>query len=149
MTVTKIIRTAEPTELEITGATLLSIEEYRKHRISISSLNNLWWLRSQGYFGGCAAPVFIGGPLCDDDEYICKDSIAVHPALKIKNLISSNLWIGDKFNVNGYTFTVISKDYAICDSPIKKHKFDKTENNYEESEIKKYIDEWFEDNFND
>lgn len=73
----------------------------------------------------------------------------VRPALKISNLALSNLSIKDKFIFSGKTFTVISKDYALCDEsigncPFRKDWGAKDANVYEASDVKKFVDEWFD-----
>ena len=138
----------EPTELEITGITLLSKEEYEAHQDLICLKNDCWWLRSP-YSNDVNDAGFV-----DDygylDIYNVGDSIVgVSPALQICNLESSNLEIGDKFKLKGYTWTVISENLAQCDgiigySPFRRDWKAKDANVYEKSDVKKYVEKWWE-----
>ena len=70
----------------------------------------------------------------------------MRPAL-IVNLESSNLADGDKIKYRGYTWTVILGKYALCDSIINKQPYREDRrvdnaNDYEKSDIKKYIEDW-------
>ena len=69
--------------------------------------------------------------------------------MKIKNLESSNLKIGDSIFFGDREFEIVSNDFAFCKTDIGKHNFRedyKSEgaNDYEKSDIKKFIEEWFE-----
>ena len=146
MLVKKIIKTIEPVELEITGITLLSKEEYLKYRDRIPPRNEWWWLRSPytdyDYNAGC-----VSNDGYVDDRDVNDTSVGVSPAL-ICNLASSNLQIGDEFRLKGYTWTVISDKYAICNDIIGYHCFrDDWEapdaNIYEKSDVKRYLEVWW------
>jgi len=141
MIVKKIITRTEEREINITEATLLSIEEYNQYKYLISCINGAWWLRSPGLD-------FTSAPCVDSShifyEYVDYE-LGVRPALKISN---SNLQIEDKFKFADHVFTVISEKYALCDNIIKKYNFRadwkvKDANNYELSDIKQYVDSWF------
>ena len=154
MKVEKIINTTESTELEISGATLLSIEEYEEYKDNIplfddSLFDDLWWLRSPGDSDICATYITLDGYVITYGGRVNIVNNAVRPALKISNLSSSNLSIKDKFIFSGKTFTVISKDYALCDEtigncPFRKDWGAKGANVYEASDVKKFVDNWFD-----
>ena len=131
--------------LKIHGATLLSVEEAenllteeeRRYRV-------WWWLRSPGYDSSDAAYVNFYGDVFYDGDCVDYDDYCVRPALKISNLESSNL-IGDVFEVGDWKFKVISKNLAwLYEQDIGKHIFDAKTNVYEQSEIKQFVDDWFE-----
>jgi hypothetical protein len=146
MIVEKIITKTEPKELDITGATLLSYEEYEKYKTRISRRDYWWWLRSPG-------SSMLDAFFVDNWGYIYSDSIldnavAVVPALKI--ILNSDFKIGDKIKFGSNTFTIISDNYALCDNNIGYHWFREgfeinDANNYEKSDVKKFIDGWFKE----
>lgn len=135
--------------LEIAGATLLSIEDAEALPLRLREYNYWWWLRSPGDDSYSTASVYCDGSInyCGASCDYCGD--AVRPALKIKNLESSNFEIGNIFIFGGKKFEIISKNLAFCLEDIGRHCFQKDcwltdANDYEESTVKKYIDEWFE-----
>ena len=74
----------------------------------------------------------------------------VRPALKIRNLKSSNLKIKDQFEMAGYRWTVISDEYAICNDIVGETCFRrdwraKDVNVYEASDIKMWLADWVKD----
>lgn len=148
MIVEKIIITTEKQELNITGATLLSIEEYRQCKDLIPRVNKTWWLRSAGYDVDLAACVFGEDGNVGEGGFRVFHEFGVRPALTILNLESSNLQIGDKFTFAGHIFTVISDTYALCDDIIGECDFRenwraKNSNNYETSDVKKRLENWY------
>lgn len=146
----KTIRKVEDeTELEITGATLLSIEEAEALPNLLRSYTDRWWLRSPGYKLYNAAFVNNDGFVIRDGYYVDCSIVAVRPALHISNLNSSNLKIGDTIFFGDKEFKVVSNELAFCKTDIGKHCFRedyqaKDANDYEKSDVKKFIDEWFE-----
>lgn len=146
MEVEKHIVTTERRDIDIVDVTLLSIDEYRNCRAAIPSIYKYWWwLRSPGYYSDNAAYVNTDGGVNDFGYYVNYDEVAVRPALKIKNLDSFNL--GDKFDLAGCTWTVISEDLALCDSVIGEVAFRedwraKDANDYAKSDIKKWLGNW-------
>ena len=135
--------------LKIKGATLLSVDEAKKLLSEEDrEYSNWWWLRSPGYSQGYAASVNLDGSVhyCGDDVDYADD--CVRPALKI-NLESSGLTIGDTFSFGGKTFKIISDDLAFCLEDIGTHCFRKDwkapdANVYEASDVKRFVDAWFE-----
>ena len=134
--------------LDITGATLLSIEEAGQLPLELRKYNNWWWLRSPGKDYDFAASVNTLGTVLYNGDAISSSSDAVRPALQIKNTQSSNLQVGDKFEFGGKEFKVISYNLAFCVTDIGKCCFRKDwkaadSNDYEKSDVKKFVDEWF------
>lgn len=147
MKIEKLITTTQEQDLKITGITLLSIEEYEKYKENICAVKTwYWWLRSPGYDENYTA-VVRGSGLVSHYGSSVDITYGVRPALII-NLESSNLQISDKFKVKGYTWTVISDTLAICDEIIGEESFRDNlrapdANDYEASDVKKYIEEWW------
>ena len=71
--------------------------------------------------------------------------------MKLSNLESSDLKIGDTITFGDYDFTIISDKYALCDDIIEKYVFRdrkwdaKDSNNYEASEVKEFVNDWYEE----
>lgn len=148
MIVEKIIITTEKQELNITGATLLSIEEYRQCKDLIPRVNKTWWLRSAGYDVDLAAIVFGEDGNVGEGGFRVFHEFGVRPALTILNLESSNLQIGDKFKFAGHIFTIVSDTYALCDDIIKECAFNENwkvenANDYEVCDLKKWLESWY------
>lgn len=139
--------------LEITGATLLSVEEAKQLNGDMLKASEDWWLRSPGHDGGCAACVYgAHGSVLNFGDYV-KRSFGVRPALTISNLESTNLGIGDSITFGNHSFTIISSKYALCNEIVGKCAFKKywyelyePSNDYQNSDVKKYVDRWFEEN---
>ncbi len=132
-------------DTEITGATLLSVNEFKEYKDNIPLLRESWWLRSPGVWNYEKAEAY-------EVRYInCVNNIvhsvyAIRPALQISNL--ANVEVGDKIKFGEYTFTIISPKYALCNDIIGYGAFRKDwkaedANVYEASDVKKIIDDWF------
>lgn len=135
--------------LNIVGATLLSIEEAEKLPLELRKYNLWWWLRSPGHSSYEAAIVYLDGSVDHYGYFVDISMGAVRPALQIKNLKSSNLQIGDVFKFGENEFKIISENIAFCLTEIGNHCFRKDReaenaNDYDRSDIKKYVDNWFE-----
>lgn len=133
------------TKQDVELITLLSREEWEK---AVSEVPNIpistggwWWLRSPGFYSSSACSVNNGGYV--DRGYYgnanCTD-IGVRPAFYIPHLSSNGCKPGDKITVGTKTVcTVISDDIALADNIVCKHRFDRSSNDWNASEIKKFI----------
>lgn len=138
--------TTQAVNFQIDGVTLLSLEEYNYHRKHINPISNYWWLRSPGDYSDSAVYVSGEGNVSYMGNIVSLE-FGVRPALKI-NLESSDFQIGDSFSLKGYTWTIVSKDYALCDTTICKKPFRKDwraqdANDYEKSEVKEFLEDWY------
>ena len=141
--------TTMPCELEITGATLLSVEEAKTLlTVEDRACGWWWWLRSPGYFEDSVVDVDEDGLVHALGGTVRGYSVGVRPVLRIANLECSNLEIGDKFCFGNEYFKVISANLALCNSIVGYTRFDAKSNDYEDSEIKKYVDHWFDELMN-
>lgn len=148
--VKKQIPTFVDEPLDIKGATLLSEEEVKsllteKERAYVY----WWWLRTPGgYSSRHACYVSYGGSVNDYGVRVSDDDVGVRPALII-NLESSDLEIGDIFKFGGKEFQILSPTIAwLFRDDIGRCAFRKdwktaNASNYETSDVKKIIDEWF------
>lgn len=137
----------ENIDLKVEKTTLLSGGEYVKYKDVIPLWDEWWWLCSTGSRPTNASSV---GPYGSIDYCgVCDSGVYVRPALIISNLKSYDLSVGDKFKAVSHTWTVISDNIALCDGNIGKHCFNsnpkkENSNDYETSDVKKYINEWAE-----
>lgn len=135
--------------VQVTGATLLTAEEAERVPEDILSKDGAWWLSSPSVltqWNTYVEYVDIDG-IIDTVGYRAYARLGVRPALNI-NLLSSSLKVGDKFLIGEYTFDVISENKALCSNLIGNSVFRSDfsaadVNNYEVSDIKKDIDEWY------
>ena len=138
--------------IKILGATLLSLEEYVKYESKIPKLKSQWWLRSSGKYANKAAFVYnvCSYSMCNTYDYgydIVTRRHSIRPALQLQG--SGNTKIGEVISFGGYKFIIISSEYALCTKAIGFTSFRKdlkapNNNDYEASDIKKYIDNWFD-----
>lgn len=154
MKVKNIIRCiAEEADLNILGATLLTIDEVKQLPMRLRKYGLYWWLRSPGYYPNYNAAVGYGSfyNFCVNADIV---NNAVRPVLIIRNLESSNLRIGDTFEFGDKQFEIISHDRAFCLTDIGKCAFRKDKrasdaNDYEKSDVKEYINNWFKKSINE
>lgn len=150
MQIEKIITSTELLNLDINDITLLSKEEYKTYRDRIPKTSESWWLRSPGRDDILAACVYGGAGGVYASGVRVDYTLGVRPALKIGGLSSSEIEIGDRFRWSGYTWTIISDKLAQCEDIIGNYPFRKDwraedANVYESSDIKKFVEDWFEE----
>lgn len=122
---------------------LLSKDEYEEYRECIPQLNLIWWLRSpDDCHQFLVVIVFDDGSLYH--SRVNRANICVRPALrtdKVKINESEN-----NFVYCGITWVKISKNIAISELPIGRYNFNKNflDNDYKNSDIRKWLLEWHE-----
>lgn len=136
--------------LKITGITLLSTEETENIPENLKSVGIPWWLRSPGVSNYYASIVGNDGCIYSYGNSVCFSGFGIRPAL-IFNPESSNLKIGDKFKLAEYDWTIITENIALCNGIIDNGPFREDwqaedANNYEKSDIKKFLENWAEEN---
>ena len=147
MNAQKIIKTIQPIELDITGITLLSAEEAKEVPEDLRVIREWWWLRSPGYYAYRASLVTNDGYVDTDGHTVDDHDNAVRPALRVSNLNSVNLQIGDEVALADHTWTVIPGGMALMNDIIGYYPFRKDwqaedANDYEKSDVKKYLEAW-------
>lgn len=132
-------------QIEIDKITLLSVDEYKANRYLISNIPSWWWLRTPGtnidYPG--VEQIINGWTFAGYVSHI----EGVRPVLRIKNPESAFLKIGVKFRLADYTWTMLGDGLALCDDIIGECAFRKDwkatdANDYEKSDVKKYLEQW-------
>ena len=143
----EIKRLEEKQSIENDPIFLLSTEEYEKYKDKIPQINCWWWLRSPGTnSSNYAANVFYDGSVDYYGHFVNYGyGAAVRPALRIARPEKYNIQIGMKIIRYDFPWIVIDKDLAIAEVPIAFRRFSKKSNNYENSEIRKFLLEWFEE----
>lgn len=119
---------------------LLSIEEYKKYRDLIPKIHSLWWLRSPGNLSQYVAHVDVSGSVYDNGNVVNYGIEAVRPAIKFNPLLS--LRLGDRFIKYDFPWVYLGDCLAIAEVPIAFRRFDKEGNDYETSEVRKFLFEW-------
>lgn len=148
MRVKKHITIIEERDIEIIGATLLSVDEARKLLTKDERKYNAnWWLRSPAKYSYCVSYIGKNG-----NVYCCGGRVdsphLIRPALRIKLNCSFN--IGDIFEFDGRKFKIISPDLAwMIDSDLGCFQFnsdwhDPSAHVYELSQAKVVVDEWLD-----
>ena len=135
-------------QLEIHSATLFSADGAEILPRRLRKYSNFWWLRSPGIKSYDVLTVYNDGYVDYHGSSVDDAYNAVRPALKISNLEFSNLKIGDIFEFGGKIFEVISNNMAFCKQDIGRCAFRKDAtapdaNDYEKSDVKKFVDDWF------
>lgn len=125
---------------------LLSAEEYKKYKDKIPQINCGWWLRSPGASFACTALVDANGFISNFGIGIKYDGEAVRPVLKIPNLKYFKAIKVDETHIFfcGITWVKIDEDLYIAEVPITFIRFDENSNDYTESEIRKFLLDWYE-----
>ena len=127
---------------------LLSEEEYENYKDKIPKINFPWWLRSSSKNSKCAKWVY------DTPFSNIIEDIGIHfkgmvrPALK-GTFDSYYGYINGKKIVYtiycGITWIEIDRDLYIAELPIGYKQFDKKSKNYETSEIRKFLLDWYKE----
>ena len=138
----------------IKGITLLSIDEAKNLSDYILRFSEWWWLRSPGYDSFNAALVAFDGDVDDYGFRVSNEDNAVRPALLCFNLKPLNLKIGDYVNAFDKIWQYIGKDMILLfGKPLTLMAFREDcrasdANDYEKSDVKKYLDNWFKEQMN-
>lgn len=131
----------KPIDIKINKISLFTIEEYKKYyKKDIPLIDEWWWLQSPGY-GNKVAFVHMDGSLNAHGCAFYHRYSAVRPILK--GFFDLNY---TKFRFGGFDWTILDEEIAICSSYLKISRFDKESNNYENSEIKTYLENWLKEN---
>ena len=143
----------ERVDIPIEGITLLSVEESQKLSKDILHCeSDDWWLRSPGNSDDKAAVVRGLDDCVDQDGCSVDDEYGVRPALRVHPFHSNpyGVRIGDTIRLFGYKWTVISDTLLLCndlvdDIPFRKNGKAEDTNDYEKSDIKKWLENWYKE----
>ena len=122
--------------------TLLSEEEYNKFKNVIPMIEEYWWLRTPGHHLNASKGINNSG--CANFTYYVYNTLGVRPVIKILLPNTKTLSPGDKLKVGNNDFTILSlgecEVVALCDEVIARRRFDPDNNNWEESELKRWLE---------
>lgn len=126
-------------DIEITGITLMPIEEYAVYTENIPIISEWWWLRSPGWYPDYAAYVDYDGSIDCAGDSVTIEYNAVRPVLlgsfkDYKDIV--------EFEFADHSWIVLSKNMAICKDYINRRRFDGKTNNYASSEVKEFLEKW-------
>lgn len=124
---------------------LLSIEEYEKYKDKIPKIDCWWWLRSPGNYPYQAAIVGKGGVFYDVGIYVHGNDGAVRPVVNFSRFEHDYPKIGERIIKYNFPWIVIDEGLAIAEVPIAFRRFDEKSNDYENSEIRQFLLDWYEE----
>lgn len=102
-----------------------------------------WWTRTP-YKDTHLCTVDYDGMIFEDIGGSITERCGVRPVITIDNFNSFNFLIDDKILIDGKEYIVIGNNKIFyCDDSIAKQ-FDQSTNIYEKSELKQFVDNWFE-----
>lgn len=128
--------------ITIKDITLLSVDEYKRYKNTIPPKHFWWWLRSQGEEYDRAAIACGDGSL--HTNYVDNSAICVRPVIVCEPI---EIMPGTKINALGMTWTMLDGLLILCDESIGYSAFREDSdasdaNNYEVSDVKKFIQNW-------
>lgn len=134
-------------DCEIQSISLLSIEEYKKYKRRIDAMKKkplFWWLKSSGKTNDSVLCIENDNNKNKVIERQIDFSSCVRPVLRIKT--DTKIKTGHIVAICGYDCTVIDKfediAFVIFNEPLEDwFCFDENSNNWEKSEIKRYLEE--------
>lgn len=109
-----------------------------------------WWLRSPGFSSEIAAVVGASGAVDEGGLFVRRDTYAVRPVIRVTDENIDDMeetedgyirYLGTKWiDITDYIGTVCLLKKKCLKHP---HRFDSASDDYEKSEIKDYIEEWY------
>lgn len=134
------------TDLKITGATILSVQEVALSAIRSICVNS-WWLKTDNISDVPAACCDCEGAVdyIEQNDFL-SDICGVRPVLTFEG---SGVETGDRFIFGCYEFEVYTEGRAICCTDIGASQYTDDYNrfdamDYESSDIKKFVDKWYD-----
>ena len=124
---------------------LLSIEEYEKYKNKIPNANYEWWLRSPDNYPRHGAIVGPGGSVCDVGLYVHCTNVAVRPVINFSRFEHDYPKVGERIIKYNFPWIVIGEGLAIAEVPIVFRKFDEKSNDYENSEMRRFLLDWLKE----
>lgn len=141
----------EQINVKIKEVTLLSLEEYEKYKDLIPEIDYWYWLRSPRNSTNGIAYVAPNGSTGYD--YCCHTSGTVRPALRIEvdNPNSEELVVWEKIMIKNDMYSILdvkgSEVLLLSDGILGYRRFDPKSNIWEKSELKEWLDNWAEEEF--
>ncbi|MBO7732368.1 MAG: hypothetical protein J6S67_07440 [Methanobrevibacter sp.] len=133
--------TPKEIDVEIANISLLTVKEAKALPENIRRYVAGWWLQSPGYISFLASGVYNFGDVNINAYSVDDDDVCVRPAITISN---ARLKIGDIITIQNKKYVAIASNRVLYDDKVVYHRFDASTNDYDNSEIKKIVDEWLE-----
>lgn len=146
MTVLKKIYT--PVDIEITKASLLTVDEIEKVPMRLREYSRWYWSASPGKYDYYASCFNKDGSVYEIGSSVMYTAGALRPALFTKSFSLFGFNIGDIFVFGDKEFEVVTDDMAfiLTDIGINDFRYDGDfKNDYEISGAKRAVDSWFND----
>lgn len=121
---------------------LLSVDEARELPVRILDCGQWWWLRSLGNLQSRAAYVDHDGDIDNQGDDVDNKYGGVRPVLEVENIDDIDLsdYLGIEWiDISKY----MDKPMLLAKEPIFCNRFDKKNNNYESSEIRRRLLDWY------
>lgn len=122
---------------------LLSVEEYAKYKKKIPPVNCCWWLRSPGKSHSNAVDVSSDHSIYNSGSYVRFDQSGVRPVLRLDPEEWFFEYLQDRMVLCGVTWIEIDSGLYISEVPIAFRRFDEKDNNYQTSEIRQFLINWY------
>lgn len=122
-------------------AELMTISEAQNTDKKLLLNNSHYFLKNQGNDQYSVAYIDYSGWINKYGTSIFND-MAIRPILHILDLNDNK--IGYTFKINKYYFKIINETCAIIQGSLGYNRFDSESNDYEKSEAKQIVDNWFE-----
>ena len=123
---------------------ILSEEMYLENKDTISMLDDgdYWWLSTKGKIPETTKAVFEDEVMELEHTY---HRVGVRPVLEI-DYSQTSLVVGDEIEFAGEYYRIFDKSHAIANNVITHLPFDSDSNDYETSQLKHWLHDWFERN---
>ena len=125
---------------------LMSVWAYEKYKDKVLPINCWWWLRDLGVNGERAMTVNGAGMVYRNGTEVNIRDVAVRPMLNVEGLelSSERFYNFREFLVYcGITWKRIKDNLYVAEVPIGFHRFDKKSGEYDKSEIREWLLEWY------
>ena len=131
--------------------TLLTEDEFNKYKSIIPVIEHRWWLRTPApEYDDCTRVINWDGFLSRFSD-ICRKGNTIRPSCifgfdpsDIQFWYKPEKLIGTKIEYGKYQWTVLSANfgeiYALCDNVITYRRFDPVSNDWNESELKQWLE---------
>lgn len=139
-------------KIDIIDARLLSVEEAEKLPLRLRLYYDGWWLSTptisnKGTVNEHNLVTYVeSNGKINTYGWHPYDKMCVRPALILNNPQKFGIGNGSIIEFGGKEFEVISPSLAFCTDCIGKHRFSAETNDYEKSDIKRYIHWWLHSN---
>ena len=131
--------------IDVEGVTLLSLDEFRMLPYKLRDIGKCWWLRTPGDNVGTVMYVDDFGEEHEEGETVDTVLNSFHMMHVRPVLLVSGVKKGEKIRIFDNDWTAFSENAVLCDTQVGAFRFDLARTDYESSDIKKWLEDWFQD----